>query len=169
MLLVEVVQWMDIIVFLTSIQQPGYLGEGFQDWRLIFSRAALHTQSVETMTSVSDGHIILTPNDWTRGSNSRPLQDKSSALPTETTPSIPPPKERSIMELIRLSHELVFQSVWLLEPERVHQPWRCQKWSHRGGLVSWQTWFTREHCPSYCRRYFRKVSKREQWKINVLR
>ena len=49
------------------------------------------------MSSVSAGHIILTPTQpvgsgrLQRGSNPRPPHQESRALPTELTPSPPPP------------------------------------------------------------------------------
>ena len=43
------------------MSSSGYLAEGSQDWRLTILSVATHRQSGETMTSVSAGHVILTP------------------------------------------------------------------------------------------------------------
>ena len=68
-------------------------------------------QSWETMTSVSAGHIILTPTQLIgsgrpqRGSNPGPPDQESRALPTEL-PRPPPPYHflQSLIEIVQSQH-----------------------------------------------------------------
>ena len=95
-LTVCLVGWfLNILVNNKAISRMGPKSDVWQFYELPHMR-----QSEETMTSVSAGHIILTPTQsvgsgrpqW--GSNPRPPHQKSHALPTELTPPPPPPPPR---------------------------------------------------------------------------
>ena len=83
-----------VVVFSFSLflnSSAATLADVLQDIRLTFLRTATQRQSRKTMTSVSAGHIILTPTQTSRewvpeARNPRPPHQQSRALPSELPP-----------------------------------------------------------------------------------
>ena len=85
---------------------------------LTILRAATQRQSGEIMTSVSAGHIILTPTQpvgsgWPqRGSNSRPPHQESRALSTEL-PHLPPPPFSSRESKLQSRNVIIIPQIYI--------------------------------------------------------